>query len=297
MTQGIETSVAAPVTRGKRGKRERPKLTIMAWVGLAIVVGSTLMAVLGPFVAPERPSAIITDTVYAGPGDGVGFMGADTMGRDVFSRLLHGAHLTIGIALIANVLGFILGMAVGFAAAEIRGRADDFITWLVDVFLSFPPIMFAFIVIAALGTNMYVLVGTIAVVSAPRVARVSRAVAMNVAVLDFVEVARARGESLFSVLVREIMPNTMRPLAVEFGLRLTFAILLLASLSFLGLGIQPPASDWGSMVRENYSGIMRGSSAALYPAAAIGLLTIGINLLVDWLASQSGRSISEELTK
>ena len=187
-------------------------------------------------------------------------------------------------------------MAVGFAAAEIRGRTDDFITWLVDVFLAFPPLMLAFIVIAALGSNMYVLVGTLAVVSAPRIARVSRAVAMNVAVLDFVEVARARGESLFSVLVREIMPNTMRPLAVEFGLRLTFAILILASLSVLGLGVQPPAADWGSMVKENMSGVMLGKPAALIPAAAIGLLTIGINLLVDWLASQSGRGLSEELS-
>lgn len=295
MTQAIEAPGVVPVPSGKRGKRERPKLTILAWAGLVIVVGSALMAVLGPFVAPDRASAIVTDTIYAGAGDGVGIMGADTMGRDVFSRLLHGAHLTIGIALIANILGFILGMAVGFAAAEIRGRTDDFVTWLVDVFLAFPPIMFAFIVIAALGSNMYVLVGTIAVVSAPRIARVSRAVAMNVAVLDFVEVARARGESLYSVLVREIMPNTVRPLAVEFGLRLTFAILLLASLSFLGLGIQPPAADWGSMVKENLSGIVRGSPAALFPAAAIGVLTIGINLLVDWAASQSGRSTSEEL--
>jgi peptide/nickel transport system permease protein len=190
-----------------------------------------------------------------------------------------------------------MGLVIGFAAAEIRGRTDDFITWLIDVLISFPPIMLALIVIVALGSNMYVLVGTIAVVSAPRIARVARAVAMNVVVLDYVEVARARGESLWSVLVREILPNTLRPLAVEFGLRLTFAILFLSSLSFLGLGIQPPAADWGSMVKENLSGILLGSPAPVLPAVAIGVLTIGINLLVDWLSSQSGRGISDELTK
>ena len=296
--QDVQDEVrAGPRKRGKRSKRERPKLNLNGWVGLVIIGFALLAAVVGPFVAPHDPGEILVYRAYAGPGDGIGFLGADALGRDVLSRLLHGAHLTIGIAFMANLLGFLLGMVIGFAAAEIRGRFDDFVTWLVDVFISFPPIMMALIVIVALGSNMYVLVGTIAIISAPRIARVSRAVAMNVVVLDYVEVARARGESLASVLVREILPNTLRPLAVEFGLRLTYAILFLSSLSFLGLGIQPPAADWGSMVRENLSGILLGSPAPLLPAVAIGVLTIGINLLVDWLASQSGRSISEELTQ
>lgn len=281
----------------KRSRRERPKLNLNGWVGLVIIVFAVLVAVVGPFVAPQDPGDIIVWRAYAGPGDGISFMGADALGRDVLSRMLYGAHLTIGIAFAANALGFLMGLIIGFAAAEIRGRTDDFITWLIDVLISFPPIMLALIVIVALGSNIYVLVGTIALVSAPRIARVARAVAMNVVVLDYVEVARARGESLWSVLVREILPNTLRPLAVEFGLRLTFAILFLSSLSFLGLGIQPPAADWGSMVKENLSGILLGSPAPVLPAVAIGVLTIGINLLVDWLSSQSGRGISDELTK
>ncbi|MEE9210246.1 MAG: ABC transporter permease subunit, partial [Kiloniellales bacterium] len=180
----------------KRSRRERPKLNLNGWVGLVIVVLGVLVAAVGPFVAPHDPGEIIVWRAYSAPGDGIGFMGADALGRDVLSRMLHGAHLTIGIAFVANALGFLMGMVIGFAAAEIRGRTDDFITWLIDVLISFPPIMMALIVIVALGSNMYVLVGTIAVVSAPRIARVARAVAMNVVMLDFVEVARARGESL-----------------------------------------------------------------------------------------------------
>ena len=295
MTQIAETGGNVAATPRKRSKRERPKLNLNGWIGLIIVGLGVLVAIVGPFVAPHDPGKILVYLAYAPAGDEVGFLGADALGRDVFSRLLHGAHLTLGIAFISNILGFALGMIVGFAAAEIRGRTDDFITWLIDVFISLPPIMMALIIIVALGSDMYVLIGTIAVVSAPRIARIARAVAMNVVVLDYVEVARARGESLISVLFREVLPNTLRPLAVEFGLRLTFAILFLSSLSFLGLGIQPPAADWGSMVRENMSGIMLGSMAPVLPAIAIGIMTIGVNLLVDWLASQSGRNISEEL--
>ncbi len=295
MTEIADTGGNVAATPRKRSKRERPKLNLNGWIGLIIVGLGVLVAIVGPFVAPHDPGEILVYRAYTGPGGEVGFLGADALGRDVFSRLLHGAHLTLGLAFISNVLGFALGMIVGFAAAEIRGRTDDFITWLIDVFISLPPIMTALIIIVALGSDMYVLIGTIAVVSAPRIARIARAVAMNVVVLDYVEVARARGESLTSVLFREVLPNTLRPLAVEFGLRLTFAILFLSSLSFLGLGIQPPAADWGSMVRENMSGIMLGSMAPVLPAIAIGIMTIGVNLLVDWLASQSGRSISEEL--
>jgi len=295
MTQIAETGGNVAATPRKRSKRGRPKLNLNGWIGLIIVGLGVLVAIVGPFVAPHDPGKILVYRAYAPAGDEVGFLGADALGRDVFSRLLHGAHLTLGIAFISNILGFALGMIVGFAAAEIRGRTDDFITWLIDVFISLPPIMMALIIIVALGSDMYVLIGTIAVVSAPRIARIARAVAMNVVVLDYVEVARARGESLISILFREILPNTLRPLAVEFGLRLTFAILFLSSLSFLGLGIQPPAADWGSMVRENMSGIMLGSMAPVLPAIAIGIMTIGVNLLVDWLASQSGRNISEEL--
>ncbi len=292
MTDAAVTS-AAP---RKRSKRARPRPDAWAWTGITIVIVGLVLAVVGPWIAPFGVGNIVT-TVYAQP-DAQNLLGGDVLGRDLLSRLLHGARLTVGVALVATILGFVLGMAVGFSAAEIRGRYDDFITWLIDVFLSFPPILLALIVIASLSSDLWVLVGTIAVIHSSRVARVGRAVAMNIAALEFVEVARARGEKLTSILVREIWPSTIRPLAVEFGLRLTYSILFLSSLSFLGLGIQPPDADWGSMVRENMNAMQNHAYiAVLAPAFAIAILTVGVNLIVDWLGAQSGRGISEELTK
>lgn len=279
-----------------RSKRARPRPDGWAWAGIVIVAAGLLLAVGGPWLAPHEVGAIISESNFEAPGINT-LLGTDTLGRDILSRLLHGARLTVGVALAATVLGFLIGMAAGFSAAEIKGRYDDFMLWLADMMLSFPPLLLALIVITSLSSSLPVLVCTIAVLHASRVARVSRAVAMNVAALEFVEVARARGESLVSILVREIWPSTIRPLAVEFGLRLTYSILFLSSLSFLGLGIQPPDADWGSMVRENLNALQTGAYiAVLFPAFAIAILTVGVNLIVDWLGAVSGRSISEELT-
>jgi peptide/nickel transport system permease protein len=292
-----ETTVAARPPR-TRSKRARPKLDFWAWLGVGIVTIGLFLAVFGPYLAPYNVGQLVPGGSQFLPPSSETWLGTDVLGRDVLTRVLYGARLTVGVALAATILGFLLGMAVGFSAAEIRGRYDDFVTWLIDVFLSFPPILLALIVIAALSSDLWVLICTIAVIHSSRVARIGRAVAMNVAALEFVEVARARGENLLSILVREIWPSTIRPLAVEFGLRLTYSILFLSSLSFLGLGIQPPQADWGSMVRENLNGLQTGAYlCVLAPALAIAILTVGVNLIVDWLGSNSGRSISEELTK
>ncbi len=291
----IDTAVHTAPPR-KRSKRARPRPDSWAWTGIVIVIVGLVLAVTGPWIAPHNVGAIVTG-VYEKPG-GELLLGSDVLGRDILSRLLYGARLTVGVALAATISGFLLGMAVGFSAAEIGGRYDDFVTWLIDVFLSFPPILLALIVIASLSSDLWVLIATIAVIHSSRVARVGRAVAMNIAALEFVEVARARGEKLVSILVREIWPSTIRPLAVEFGLRLTYSILFLSSLSFLGLGVQPPDADWGSMVRENMNAMQNGAFlAVLAPAFAIAILTVGVNLIVDWLGAQSGRGISEEMTK
>jgi len=292
-----QTTAAAPTQR-KRSKRARPRPDFWAWLGISIVLTGIFFAVFGPYIAPYQVGELVPGASQFLPPSSETLLGTDVLGRDVFTRLLYGARLTIGIALVATVLGFVLGMAVGFSAAEIRGRYDDFVTWLIDVFLSFPPILLALIVIASLSSDLWVLIGTIAIIHSSRVARIGRSVAMNIAALEFVEVARARGENLFSILVREIWPSTIRPLAVEFGLRMTYSILFLSSLSFLGLGIQPPEADWGSMVKENLNGLQTGAYlSVLAPALSIAILTVGVNLIVDWLGSQSGRSISEELTK
>lgn len=277
-------------------RRARPKLDLSAKIGFAILIVNLIIVVIGPLVAPHSPNDIISDTVFAKLGE-VGLLGTDGLGRDLFSRMLYGARTTIGLSFIATVIGFVIGMGLGFTAAEAGGWVDDTISRFVDIMISFPPMLLALIVIAGLGSSMVVLVCTVGITHASRVARVSRAIAMEIAINEFVEVARARGESLVSILRREIWPNSIRPLAAEFGLRYTYSILFLSGLSFLGLGIQPPAADWGMMVKENLAGLYYGAWAALLPAAAISIITVGLNLIVDWLGAQTGKQISEEMIK
>ncbi len=295
-----ETHQAAHDSRHKKNKtrfrRARPKLNLTAKIGIVILVANLLTMLIGPLFASHSPNDIISDMVFAQPGE-VGLLGTDGLGRDLFSRMLYGARTTIGLSFIATVIGFVIGMALGFTAAEAGGWIDDTISRVVDIMISFPPMLLALIVIAGLGSSMVVLVCTVGITHASRVARVSRAIAMEIAINEFVEVARARGESLLSILRREIWPNSIRPLAAEFGLRYTYSILFLSGLSFLGLGIQPPAADWGMMVKENLAGMYYGAWAALLPAAAISVITVGINLIVDWLGAQTGKQISQEMLK
>ena len=287
-------SLTAASDGGGRTKRARQPITLFGAIGLTLLAINILLAVFGSFVAPNTPGALVGGGGFA-PAHDAALFSNDYLGRDLMSRLLHGAKYSLGVATAATLLGFLIGMTVGFSAAEIRGRYDTAVTWVIDILLSFPPILLALLVIAGLGSSLPVLIGTIAFIQCSRVARVSRSVAMGIAALEFVEVARARGESLFSILRREIFPSSMRPLAVEFGLRLSYAVLFMSSLSFLGLGIQPPNADWGSMVRENLPGIYYGAPAAIVPALLIGLLVVGINLTVDWLSGGSDRHTSEEL--
>ena len=291
MTGPSAWTASAP---GTRTRRARPPLSGLGRIGLGLLTLNVLLAAAGPYLAPHAVGEIVARGAFA-PASPASLLGGDYLGRDVLSRLLHGARYSLGVAAAATTLGFLAGLTGGFTAAEIRGRFDLAVTWLLDILLSFPPILLALLVIAGLGPTLPVLVGTIAFIQSARVARVARAVAMGIAALEFVEVARARGESLFSVLAREILPNAVRPLAVEYGLRLSYAVLFMSSLSFLGLGIQPPEADWGGMVRQNVSGLYYGAPAAIFPAVLIGLLVLGVNLTVDWLAAGSDRHLSEEL--
>ena len=225
----------------------------------------------------------------------IGLLGSDYLGRDVLSRVLYGARMTIGLALVTTLISFSLGTALGFTAAVNGGWVDGVLSRINDAIMAFPSIILALIVIAALGTSLPVMVLTVAAIDATRVFRLSRALAMDVAVVDFVEVARARGEGLYWIARREILPNTLAPLAAEFGIRFTFAILFISALSFLGLGVQPPAADWGVMVKENLQGLLFGSASALIPAGAVASLTVGINLVVDWFLRRQGEQISEEM--
>ncbi len=207
----------------------------------------------------------------------------------MFSRLLFGARTTIAIAFLITVLSFAIGISTGFAAAVLGGWVDTALSRFVDALMAIPQLIFALIILSVMGTSISVLICTIAVLDSTRVFRLARAVGLNIAVMDYVEVARLRGETLWWIMRREVLPNALPPLITEFGLRFCFAFLFIASLSFLGLGIQPPFADWGSMVRDNAQAINFGGIAPLIPATAIAQLTIGVNLLVDWFLSLHSR--------
>ena len=267
------------------------RLNLSAWIGLAIVVINLLAALLAPVIAPYGQAELVGD-VWAPPSAQF-WLGLDNLGRDMFSRLLYGARTTISIALLITICSFAIGIITGFAAAILGGWIDTTLSRFVDAMMAIPTLIFGLIILSVLGTSIPVLIGTIAILDSTRVFRLSRAVGLNITVLDYVEVARLRGEGLWWVMRREVLPNALPPLITEFGLRFCFAFLFIAALSFLGLGIQPPLADWGGMVRDNAQAINFGGYAPLIPAGAIALLTIGVNLVVDWFLSIHSRPHGE----
>jgi peptide/nickel transport system permease protein len=267
------------------------RIALTATVGILVILACAGGAVLAPWVAPYDPNLPMGGRWD--PPSSEHWLGLDQIGRDMFSRILYGGRISIGLALLATTLAFVVGIITGFAGAVFGGWIDISLSRIADVILSIPILMSALIIISGFGTSTTVLVLTIGFLYAVLVFRVARAVAMNIAVLDYVEVARLRGEGLMWVILREILPNALPPLAAEYGLRFCFAFLFVAALSFLGLGVQPPEADWGSMVKESALAIPAGIAAPLYPAAAIALMTIGVNLVVDWLLSIYSRPQGE----
>ena len=263
------------------------KAPLTAQIGLAIVVIDLLIAIFGPWLAPYGQSQSVGDT-WATPSAQM-LLGADQIGRDMLTRLIYGARTTIGIAAATTLLSFFLGITSGFTAAVAGTWADILLSRLVDIILSIPQLILALIILGVFGSSIPVLIITIAVLDSTRVFRLARALGKNLNVLEFVEVARMRGEGLWWVISKEILPNAMAPLVSEFGLRFCFNFLFVATLSFLGIGVQPPYADWGGMVRENAAAINFGLLAPLYPAIAIALLTVAVNLIVDWLLSIDAR--------
>jgi peptide/nickel transport system permease protein len=267
------------------------RVPLTAIVGVLIVLACGAGAVFAPWIAPHDPNLPMGGRWD--PPSAEHWLGLDQIGRDMFSRILYGGRISIGLALLATILAFIVGIVTGFAAAVFGGWIDMVLSRITDVILSIPILMSALIIISGFGTSTTILVLTIGLLYSVIVFRVARAVAMNIAVLEYVEAARLRGEGLMWVIVREILPNALPPLVAEFGLRFCFAFLFVAALSFLGLGVQPPDADWGSMVKESALAIPAGIAAPLYPAAAIAVLTIGVNLVVDWLLSAHSRPQGE----
>ncbi|MGI9419125.1 MAG: ABC transporter permease [Geminicoccaceae bacterium] len=282
----------------------------MAKFGLVVIALYIFVALFAPFISPYKESQVIgpeyldigqafytkengrieplfsPEEIAGAEADGheVGtlVLGTDNLGRDMLTRLFYGARNTIGIAILTTCLAFFLGAGAGMLAAAVGGWIDQLLSRIVDVLMSIPQLIFALLLLTIFGTSIPVMITIIAVLESTRVFRLSRAVSMNVVVLDFVEAAKLRGEGLGWIMGREILPNIMPPLVAEFGLRFVFVFLFISALSFLGLGIQPPTADWGSMVRDNATLITYGIATPLIPAGAIALLTISVNFVVDW---------------
>jgi peptide/nickel transport system permease protein len=263
------------------------KLTVSAAFGMAVVGLFVFISLFTPWIAPYSESANVAGT-WDEPSAKLLF-GADQIGRDMLTRMMYGSRMTIGVALAITTLSFAIGILTGLVSAVVGGWVDVFFTRLVDVMLSIPSLIFALIILGVFGSSIPVLIMTIAVLDSTRVFRLARALGMNLTVMEYVEAARLRGEGLWWVITREILPNAWAPLVSEFGLRFCFNFLFIAGLSFLGLGIQPPYADLGGMVRENAAAINFGIMAPIYPATAIALLTVSVNLVVDWMLSIDAR--------
>jgi|SRR5215469_779777 len=251
-------------------------------VGLAIVALIAAIALFGPLFAPYPPTAFVAPP-YAGPSS-VAVFGADNLGRDVLTRFLCGGRSVLALSLASTVLGLAGGILIGLVAAYARGWLDELLMRAMDVLLAFPQIVFVLLLVSSLGPQLWLIVLTVAASHAPRVARVTRGAAQEVIERDFVLSAKAIGEPSWRILGLEVLPNLSSPLLVEFGLRLTYSIGLIAAVSFMGFGLQPPAADWGLMINENRIGIAIQPWPVLLPVAAIGLLTVGMNLITDGIA-------------
>lgn len=258
---------------------------LSAKFGILVVLIYSIVAIFAPFIAPYGEREILGRSFELWSDKYP--LGTDNLGRDMLSRMIFGARNTIGLALSITILAFLLGSLTGMIAAALGGWVDQILSRIVDVLMSIPSLIFALLILSIFGTSVPYLIATITVIDATRVFRLARAAAMNVVVMDYVEVARVRGEKLDWVIRKEILPNITAPLLAEFGLRFCFVFLFISALSFLGLGLQPPAADWGSMVRDNASLITFEDITPLLPAGAIALLTVAVNFIVDWLLHKS----------
>ncbi len=260
---------------------------ISAWFGMIVILIYALAAIFAPLIAPHGEAEIIGRAYL--PSSETSLLGTDQIGRDIFSRLIFGARNTIGIALITTLFSFAIGGSLGVLAALKRGWLDQGVSRVVDAFLAIPVLIFALMLLAVVGKSVINLILILALLDATRVFRLARAVALNSAVMDYVESARLRGERTPWIVFREIVPNILPPLVTEFGLRFCFVFLTIAALSFLGVGVQPPTADWGSMVAENKTLINFPAQSfpyirtPFYPAGAIALLTVAVNFVVDWV--------------
>ena len=267
----------------RQARRLLRSMSALTRLSVGVLCCLFLLLLLGPSLSPYNYSAPIGDV-----WEGMSWqhpLGTDVLGRDMLTRIMKGGRLTVTLAFLATLLGFLLGTFFGFLSALVGRWVDILLSRIVEIIMAFPSLILALIVLALLDVSKGLLVVIIAVLDSTRVFRLSRSLAQDIVVMPYVETARLRGEKLGWLMRREILPNVLPPMLAEFGLRFGFAILFLSALSFLGLGIQPPEADWGSMVKENALSL----PVALVPAAAIALTTICVNIIVDWLLARAAR--------
>jgi peptide/nickel transport system permease protein len=272
---GLAAALPHDVARLARGA------PLTAIFGLLVIIVYLLVALFAPLIAPFGEREVVGGEYL--PWGAPYILGTDNLGRDMFTRLIYGARNTVGIAFLITALAFLAGSVLGLLAATVGGWLDQLLSRTVDILMAIPALIFALLLLTILGTSIFNMVLVIALIDSTRVYRLSRAVSMDIVVMDYVEAARLRGERLPWLIGREILPNAAAPLVAEFGLRFCFVFLLISALSFLGLGVQPPTADWGSMVRENASLITFGDVTPLLPAGTIALLTVAVNFVVDWM--------------
>lgn len=261
------------------------RFNAVGMTGAVIVLFWALVALFAPLITPYPVGAIV-DQDYFGPVSSQFWLGSDYLGRDVLSRVLYGARFTVGISLAAVTLACFLGVTLGMIAAVAGGWFDTGLSRFLDALNSIPNLMFGLVVVAAVGSSIPVLIMTLAVIYAPGSYRFARALAVNTNTMDFVTVARARGEKTGYLINQEILPNIIGPVLADFGLRFVFIVLVLSGLSFLGLGVQPPYADWGALVKENIGGLPFGAPAVIFPSLAIASLTISVNMVIDNLPAK-----------
>ncbi|WP_027349833.1 ABC transporter permease [Halotalea alkalilenta] len=279
---GSQLPVASP------SRRNRAPRHAMRWIGASLFGFWILVAIFGPMLAPHPVGALVGDDMFAGASAAFP-LGTDYLGRDMLSRILTGARYTVGLALIAALLASSIGASLGILAALAPKWLDETVSRLNDALISIPSKMLALVMVSAFGASIPLLIITAVLSYAPGAFRISRSLAANLTTLEYVQVARTRGEGRLYIAWAELLPNMIHPVLADMGMRFVFIVLLLSGMSFLGLGVQPPIADLGSLVRENIGGLSEGALAVIAPAVAIGTLTIGANLLIDSLSASRGQ--------
>lgn len=272
--------IAVAMTRGATARALRTA-PVTAGFGMLVILIYVVVALFAPSIAPFAEREVVGAQFL--PWEAPYILGTDNLGRDMFTRLVYGARNTVGIAFATTALAFIAGSLLGLLAATVGGWLDQVLSRVVDILMAIPSLIFSLLLLTIFGTSVITLVLVIATIDSTRVYRLARSVAQNIVVMDYIEAAKLRGEGLWHLITREILPNALAPLVAEFGLRFCFVFLMISALSFLGVGVQPPTADWGSMVRENASLITFGDVTPLLPAGAIALLTVAVNFVVDWM--------------